>query len=337
MVASAAPRLMAAWRAGCDLGPEAPGSVCRWVHDRTSNETLASITDWIIGVPLRVALILVVAWLIRRVARLLIRRFVRRIAGDGVVVPPPGWAGGSGAPGPGPAGGDPRQIARATSIGGVLSSTVSVIVWTVALILALSELGINVAPLIAGAGVAGVALGFGTQSLVRDCVTGLFMIIEDQYGLGDIVDFGPATGVVESVSLRTTVVRGEDGTVWHVPHGEVRRVGNRSQLWSVAIVDVLVPADQPLDRAKAAVMEAAREVCARPELAATVLEAPRMLGVEAISADAVTLRVTTRTTPGAQYALQRAMQETVKHRLDDDAAAAATSPPAPGDEAGASP
>ena len=95
-------------------------------------------------------------------------------------------------------------------------------IWVIALFLVLGELGIDLAPLIAGAGIAGVALGFGAQSLVKDCLTGVFMLLEDQYGIGDVVDLGEATGVVEQISLRTTVLRGGDGTVWHVPNGEVR-------------------------------------------------------------------------------------------------------------------
>ena len=113
-----------------------------------------------------------------------------------------------------------------------------------------SVVGINLAPLLAGAGVAGVALGFGAQSLVRDCISGLFMLIEDQYGIGDQVDLGAASGTVERVSLRTTVLRGADGTVWHVPNGEVRRVGNQSKLWSMAVVDVDIPVDTDLKTAR---------------------------------------------------------------------------------------
>ncbi len=109
------------------------------------------------------------------------------------------------------------------------------LIWVIATLLVLGELGINLAPLIAGAGIAGIALGFGAQNLVKDCVSGLFMLIEDQYGIGDVVDLGVASGPVEQITLRTTVLRGQDGTVWHVPNGEIRRVGNRSKLWSVAV------------------------------------------------------------------------------------------------------
>src|SRR3546814_1040491 len=101
-----------------------------------------------------------------------------------------------------------------------------------AVITALAEVGINLAPLIAGAGIVGVALGFGAQSLVKDFLSGLFMLAEDQYGVGDVIDVGEATGTVEVVNLRTTKLRAVDGTVWHVPNGEIRRVGNMSQQWA---------------------------------------------------------------------------------------------------------
>ena len=128
-----------------------------------------------------------------------------------------------------------------------------------AVLLVLGELGVDLAPLIAGAGIAGIALGFGAQNLVKDCITGLFMLIEDQYGIGDVVDLGVATGSVERITLRTTVLRGQDGTVWHVPNGEIRRVGNRSKLWSVAVLDVVVAYDADL----AATREVVHDVAER--------------------------------------------------------------------------
>src|SRR5262249_29170644 len=136
----------------------------------------------------------------------------------------------------------------------------SVVIWVVAILLALGQLGFNLAPLIAGAGIAGVAIGFGAQNLVKDCITGLFMLIEDQYGIGDVVDLGVASGTVEGVSLRTTVLRSQDGTVWHVPNGEVRRVGNRTKLWSVAVLDIVVAYDADLDRTRDVVLGVAQQI-----------------------------------------------------------------------------
>ncbi|HSP30366.1 MAG TPA: mechanosensitive ion channel family protein, partial [Ilumatobacteraceae bacterium] len=167
------------------------------------------------------------------------------------------------------------------------------------------------------AGIAGVALGFGAQSLVKDCISGLFMLLEDQYGVGDVVDLDEATGVVEKISLRTTVLRGVDGTVWHVPTGVVSRVGNKSQLWSVALIDVDVAYDCDLAAARAVILDCATQVAESDEWSAVVIEPPQLLGVEALGADGITIRVTIKVEPGAQWGLQRALREALKAALDD--------------------
>ena len=133
-----------------------------------------------------------------------------------------------------------RSAARAATIGQVLRSLSSAVIYTFAAMYVLAELGLQLGPLIAGAGVAGVALGIGAQSLVRDFLSGMFMLIEDQYGVGDVIDVGVASGTVEAVTLRTTRLRDLNGTVWHVPNGTIARIGNQSQQWGRAVVDTLV-------------------------------------------------------------------------------------------------
>jgi len=211
---------------------------------------------------------------------------------------------------------DPRRTARVHSISAVVGSTAAIIIWSMALILVLGELGVNLAPLIAGAGIAGVALGFGAQSLVEDCIAGLFMLVEDQYGIGDVVDLDEATGVVEKISLRTTVLRGVDGTVWHVPNGEVQRVGNKSQLWSVALVDIDVAYDCDLGAARQVIIDCATELVESDEWSGVIIDPPQLLGVEALGADGITIRVTIKVEPGAQWGLQRALREALKAALD---------------------
>ena len=308
-------------RAASSDDPCASGTgVCDWVLDRTGgNETLAKLADWFVGRPLTIIAILLAAWIVRWIARRAIRRGTRRI-----MLPPDSLTsrinlGGSQT--------DPiaqqielaRRKARAESIGSMLAGTVAVAVWVVAIFSIASVLGVDLAPFLAGAGVAGIALGFGAQSLVRDCISGLFMLLEDQYGIGDQVDLGPAVGTVEKVSMRTTVVRGIDGTVWHVPNGEVRRVGNQSKLWSMAVVDVSVAADADLDAAKRHVLEAARAMCAESQWSGVVLAEPRVLGVESVRAEGVTIRLVVKSSPGRQWALQRALREAIKHELDANA------------------
>jgi len=212
---------------------------------------------------------------------------------------------------------DPRREARAASISNVIGSTITVLIWTIATILILGELGFDLGPFIAGAGIAGVALGFGAQSLVKDCNAGIFMLVEDQYGIGDVVDLGEAIGEVEEVTLRTTVLRGLDGTVWHVPNGEVQRVGNKSQVWSVALIDIDVAYDTDLDRTRELMLSASRELCASEEYVDDVLEEPKVLGVEALGADGITMRMIVKTTPGSQWALQRHLREVLKATFEN--------------------
>jgi len=296
-----------------------PKTICERVYEWTSNETLAQVADWSIGKPLTVVLILGVAFIVSRIARRAVRRVVRRVVVTDRQAA--AWAlqrmTPNGAEESAPPPDDPRRQARAQSISFVVASTVSVTIWVVAVFLVLSELGIDLAPLIAGAGIAGVALGFGAQSLVKDCLSGLFMLIEDQFGIGDVVDLGEAAGTVERVTLRATVLRGLDGTVWHVPNGEVQRVGNRSQLWSVAVVDVVVGYDADIAAASRILERTAGQVAETDDYAGDVLESPVLLGVESAAADGVLLRLTVKTTPGAQFRLQRAVRQAVKGAFDE--------------------
>jgi small conductance mechanosensitive channel len=294
--------------------------LCRWVYDRTGeNANLANLSNWFIDKPLRIMLVLVIAFVLSRLARRWVRRLVTRLMTPktdaldrfdklGIEVPellaPTD---------------DPRREARAASASVVLTSSIIVVIWVIALLTMFGVVGIQLAPLLAGAGVAGVALGFGAQSLVKDCIAGLFMLIEDQYGIGDVVDLGEAVGVVEEVSLRTTVLRGIDGTVWHVPNGVVQRVGNRSQLWSVALIDVDVAYGTEIERARQLLQRAAEQVCEREEFAPSIVEPPRVLGVEALAADGVTLRLTIKVRPGTQWELQRALREHIKRVFDEAA------------------
>jgi small conductance mechanosensitive channel len=278
------------------------------------------MADWFIDRPLRVVLILVGAFILTRLARRWVTRAVsgvmvpattpvERLERLGIDVPraleTPVR--------------DPRRDSRATSVSVMLTSTLVVVIWVIALMMVLSTVGLDLAPLLAGAGIAGIALGFGAQSLVKDCIAGLFMLLEDQYGIGDVIDLGEAIGVVEEISLRTTVLRSLDGTVWHVPNGVVQRVGNLSQLWSVAVLDVDVAYDSDVSVASELLRQAADEVCASDDYVDQIVEPPQVLGVEALAADGVTLRLTVKVKPGKQWALQRALRQRIKAVFDEAA------------------
>jgi small conductance mechanosensitive channel len=182
----------------------------------------------------------------------------------------------------------------------------------------LSEIGVNIAPIIASAGILGIALGFGAQSLVKDFLSGVFMIFEDQYGVGDVVDVGEAIGTVEAVTLRVTRLRDLNGTVWYVPNGEILRVGNMSQNWSRAVLDVSVGYGEDLGRVTRVLKEVAHDLWEDEEYSELIIEEPEVTGVEMLAADSVNLRVLIKTRPLEQWAVAREMRQRIKARFDHE-------------------
>ena len=209
-----------------------------------------------------------------------------------------------------------RRRQRAETIGSVLRSSASIVVFGVAIATVLSEFEIDLGPAIAGAGIVGVALGFGAQNLVKDFLNGIFMILEDQYGVGDAVDVGEASGIVESVALRTTRLRSVDGTVWHVRNGEVLRVGNMSQGWSRALLDVSVAYGTDVDHASAVIKRVADEVWQGERVGAFVLDEPEVWGVEELGADGIAIRLVVKTAPLEQWKVARELRRCLKDAFD---------------------
>ena len=305
-----------------------PSWVCERVYDWTGSEGFASASVWIVDKPLTVLVILLLAVVARRIVRRALDHMVERIASDkkhaeedeAARTAEEGrtW--------------DPERLAdkmrqlrerterasqRAQTLGTLFKSIATTIIWAVALMMLLGEFDVNLGPLIAGAGIIGVAVGFGAQSIVRDLLTGVFMLIEDQYGVGDVVDLGDAVGTVESVGLRTTRLRDISGTVWHVPNGAIARVGNMSQLWARVPLDLDVAYDTDLDEAMAVVKRVADEVWHEQGESTTVLEEPTLSGVQAFGADAVTIRVMLKTEPSEQWATARLMRRRIKAAFDE--------------------
>ena len=168
-----------------------------------------------------------------------------------------------------------RRMLRAQTIGSVLKSTVSIVLLVWLSLAVLNVLGVNIAPFIASAGVIGLAIGFGAQNLVRDFVSGVFMLLEDQYGVGDTIDVGDAIGEVQSVGLRITTVRDIDGTLWYVRNGEIARVGNMSQEFAVARIELPVALTADVRRAEQVALEAAEAALEDPAVAGKVSASPR--------------------------------------------------------------
>jgi small conductance mechanosensitive channel len=191
-------------------------------------------------------------------------------------------------------------------------------VYTIAAVTILGELGINLGPLVASAGIAGVAIGFGAQSLVKDFLAGLFMLAEDQYGVGDIIDVGEAKGKVEAVGLRTTRLRDVEGTVWHVPNGQITRVGNKSQEWARALLDVSVAHSTNLRRAEEVIKDVADSMWQDPDWSSKLVEEPEIWGVENMGSDFIDIRMGIKTLPSEQFKVMRELRTRLKERFDDE-------------------
>ncbi|MCO5999878.1 mechanosensitive ion channel family protein [Actinoallomurus rhizosphaericola] len=209
-----------------------------------------------------------------------------------------------------------RRRQRAETMGSVLRSIASVIILGAATLTVLGYLGLNLTPFLASASIIGVAVAFGAQNLVKDFLTGMFMLLEDQYGVGDVIDVGTAKGTVEAVTLRTTRLRDVNGVVWYVPNGEIKRVGNESQNWSRVVLDIPVEYDADLDKVRTLLSETASALAAEPPWDEIILEDPTVWGVQALSGEAVVVRVVCKTAPGQQGDTARELRERVKKAFD---------------------
>jgi small conductance mechanosensitive channel len=275
--------------------------------------------DWLIGEPLlqsgvaivvAVGLLALTRWLVTRAVRSVVdgtthvRRQARRLLlRSGIDAP----------------GDDPlavaRRVQRAQTMGSVLRSTAALVIGIVAVTALANIWGWDLGPVLASAGVVGVALGFGAQTLVKDFLSGIFMLVEDQYGVGDVVDLGEASGVVEAIGLRVTQVRDLQGTLWYVRNGEVLRVGNLTQGWSRAFVEVLVPPERDVAGATERLRAAAASIAQDEALAPLLLDEPSVTAYEDLSGESVKLRAMIKTVPGKQWDVQRALRARIREEF----------------------
>jgi small-conductance mechanosensitive channel len=304
------------------------GWLCENVYRVSHNQGAAEAAD-ALSKPVKIVVIVAVAYLLVRILRRMVRRAFRRVgeADDRISAlrrrSGLSWFD----TGPMP---NARRVQRAETVGALVSSILAAVIWAMAVVSALDVLGVALGPIIAGAGIVGVAIGFGSQSLVRDFLTGIFMLVEDQYGVGDVVDAGVATGTVEGVSLRTTRLRDVEGVVWHIPNGTITRVGNKSQQWSRALVDVTVPLGVDLRRAIEVIKRTAEEFRHDPEFGPSMMDAPEVWGVEEVSFDHVKIRVVARTQPLEQWRIARELRGRIALALQAEgitASATATDQP----------
>jgi moderate conductance mechanosensitive channel len=313
---SASPSVITAADTGSDSLPDcADYWLCQQVYEWSGAEWLAENARALIATPARILLIVVVAVLVRFLAH----RAIRRLTDSTTVGPLPSILRarrlGATALGDGAEQVTARRTQRAEAIGSVLRSCASIVVLGIAVVLVLGELGINLAPILASAGVVGVALGFGAQNLVKDFIAGIGIILEDQYGVGDVVDLGEASGTVEAVGLRITRLRDVNGVVWYARNGEILRVGNKSQGYAQVVIDMPVAHDTDLERCRTVMQEVADAMYAEEEWVGVLLSEPESLGVESIAVEGVVMRLQVRTTNADQWRVGRELRLRLKERF----------------------
>lgn len=290
------------------------GSWCARFYEWTSNDVVARSADAFVPTTLAIAFIALLALITRWALHRLIHRVIEGATNSRVsrlIGRAPGLRR------------EPGSVAalratqRARTVGSVLRSISSVVVLGIAAVMILAEFGVNLGPILASAGIVGVAVGFGAQNLVRDFLSGMFMLLEDQYGVGDIVDLGEASGVVEGVGLRITTLRDLNGTVWYVRNGEILRVGNKSQGYAVAVVDFPVAHSADMTTAIDLVGRVAAARVVEDDIADAVLDPVDVLGVDRVGPEGVTLRLTVKVKPAQQWLVQRALNAAITDAFDD--------------------
>lgn len=335
-------------------GEAGQGFICERIYDWTGNEALATASDWFLDRPLRILLVLLVAWLASRLAKRAIVRLARRIGTapqDGRLQALKkrglGLVRADQEDGAAPQDGrlqalrkrgldlvradqedDPelaareeaeraRAAARAETLGHVLRSLALALIWTFAALVIMSEIGINLGPLIAGAGIAGIAVGFGAQSVVKDFLSGLFMMIEDDYGVGDMIDFGGTMGTVEEVSLRSTTIRDRNGTVWHVPNGQIEQVANFSQLGLRARINIEVAYNVDLRTAIRVINRVGEQMWEAEICQGRLAGPPKVSGIQELRPSAVAIRAVVETVPALPWSEKRLMEREFRLRIKE--------------------
>jgi small-conductance mechanosensitive channel len=282
------------------------GALCEALYEWTDNEAVAEGTSFLLGTPIKFVIIVILALVVNRIAQKAIRRLADRVGtatadhGDAVVT----------------ARSVERAEERSSTIGSLLRSLSSALIYGAALIMMLDVIGISVIPVIASAGVLGLAIGFGAQSLVEDLLRGVFMLAEDQFAVGDRIDVGPVNGYVERVTLRTTVIRDSQGTLWHVPNSEIDWVANEAQETSRATIEIGVSYTADLDRATEVLLQAAEAAAADPDWEEYVTRPPEVSGVQDLADDAVNIRVIVWVDADQRRKFERHLRRQLKDALD---------------------
>jgi small conductance mechanosensitive channel len=316
-----------------------PGIACRMAWDVTHSTNAAQLVRVYLAGPvsegLRILFVIVVALIVRAAAHRVINKLTERAATATLPVAQvirPHRASANAAASAAAAGaaaaragdapvlvqedGTERREQRARALGSILRSGVSIVVFGIAVLTILGDLGFDLTPLLLSTTVLGVALGFGAQNLVRDYLAGILMLVEDHYGVGDTINVNDATGTVEAMTLLSTQLRDVNGVVWHIRNGTIESVGNESQGWSRAVIDYPVPYEEDLARIRALMEQAAGSMFRERGWRKLMLEKPEVWGAQELSSKEVTMRIVAKTAPMRQWEVARELRARVKATLD---------------------
>ncbi|MBJ7306406.1 MAG: mechanosensitive ion channel family protein [Acidimicrobiia bacterium] len=297
------------------------GWLCEQVFDWTGSKRWARVAEWFVAKPLTILVIIIGAALAAIIVRWMISRSMNRLLAAGSTAKRGGvgnlrrrtseailTSGDS----------SQRTEARLETLTAVFRSIGTALVWFIALFFILEVLGISLGPLLATAGIVGVALGFGTQTMVRDFISGFFIVAEDQFGVGDTIDVGGgAKGIVERITLRATHIRDPEGTMWHVANGQIVKVANKSQEWARALIDVVLPYDADINAISDVMQEVADAIQADAEWSGQIMERAEIWGIQEFDSDGVHVRMVIKTEPAAQFGVLRELRARLKETFDE--------------------
>ncbi|WP_433335257.1 mechanosensitive ion channel family protein [Spirillospora sp. CA-294931] len=308
------------------VAPKDPSAACRVVWNVSHNEDFTRFFGTWLDAPINTLFVIIVVFLVAFLARRIAHRMISQITvrmAEGTMSEKVRERTRTVFDGS-PALLNQRRANRAKTLGTVLSSIASMVIFATALFTILGQLGLNLTPILASATVIGMAVGFGAQNIVKDFLAGMFMLLEDQYGVGDVIDVGSAKGTVEAVTLRVTRMRDVNGVVWYVPNGEIKKVGNESQNWGRAVLDIPVEIDEDVEKVREILQATANELASNPTWEELILEEPSVWGVQALAGDAVIVRIVLKTAPGRQADVARELRERVKKAFDQAGVTVAT-------------
>ncbi len=255
------------------------------------------LLNWGLTSGLQILLIVAIAWLLKMIAKRSIRRIVKAAVHHG-------------------SGMEDGEVKRMNTLVRIFSWTMNTIILVIAAMMVLQEFGVKIAPILASAGIVGIAIGFGGQYLVRDLITGFFIIFENQYRIGDVVKIEGIGGMVEDISLRVTTLRDMDGTVHYIPHGEVKKVSNSSKQFAKVNINVGVAYEADIDHVKEVINRIGNELAADPVWKDLINEAPQFLRVDSLDESSVSIKIVGETKPLKQWDVSGELRKRIKEGFE---------------------